>query len=135
MAPTHLAARTARLALSANGQRTVVCRSCLSRQQFSTTPQRDVDPKTFFGGLSSKIFGTAESKKTVERREAAQERQIKKQSQEPKSIIAADKKIYQVAPRVSATTYEAAKTWDGLPKVGSDAWAKQQGLQKTIYTG
>jgi hypothetical protein len=133
MRPTSLAARTAHLAISANSQQNV-CRACLSRQ-FHSTPPRDLDPGSFFGGLSSKIFGTKETKKAEERRDAAKEEQVANQDKLPDTIAAADNKVYKIAKAPAADKYTAAKTWEGLPRIGSDVWAKQQGMEKTVYVG
>jgi hypothetical protein len=133
MRPTNLAARTAHLAISANSQQHV-CRACLSRQ-FHSTPQRDLDPKSFFGEMTSKIFGTKETKKAEERRDVAKEEHITNQEKAPDTIAAADNKVYKIAKAPAADKYEAAKTWTGLPRIGGDAWAKKQGMEKTVYVG
>jgi hypothetical protein len=137
MRPAQLATKAVHLAASSNGQQ-VVCRSCMSRQ-FHTSNRRDVDPNSFFGGLQERIFGSKKPKKKVQVQDVAEKQEATIKPYRFGTVLGLDKKKYKVAAspiRVSKNpTYEAAKTADGLPRVGSDAWAKRQGLQKTVYTG
>jgi hypothetical protein len=132
MRPTNLAARTAHLAVSANGQQTV-CRSCRSRQ-FHTSPSRNLDPSSFFGGLTAKVFGTKESKAAEERREAAQVKAVENRDKAPTSIVAADKKTYKFA-RMTEPSIEGVLPDNWFPLIGTEKWAKKQGMKETVYVG
>lgn len=120
-----------------------ICRSCARQasRQFHTTSERDEQP--WLKSLQESIFGK-KKKKNAKDDGLVTPKITESERQEQQALRIKEKMLkttgieYEVARRVDPDTnkdYLPALTWDGLERVGSDAWAKKRSDQGEQYRG